>query len=114
MPQFSEDATAPIIGIDTEGRVNEWNQKVADLTGFSKDEVRGQELVAGFIVDECKASVSEVLRRALQGEETANFELSLITKGGARIDILLNATAQRDNADKTIGVIGVGHNITEL
>jgi len=114
MPQFSEDATAPIIGIDTEGRVNEWNQKVADLTGFSKDEVRGQELVAGFIVDECKASVSEVLRRALQGEETANFELSLITKGGARIDILLNATAQRDNADKTIGVIGVGQNITEL
>ena len=55
MPQFSEDATAPIIGIDTEGRINEWNQKAADLTGFSEDEVRGQDLVTGFIADEFKA-----------------------------------------------------------
>ena len=114
MPQFSEDATAPIIGIDTEGRINEWNQKAADLTGFSEDEVRGQDLVTGFIADEFKASVSDVLRQALQGEETAKLEFPLFTKDGKWLDVILNATAQRDKDNNIIGVIGVGQNFTEI
>ena len=117
MPQFSEDATAPIIGIDTEGRINEWNQKAADLTGFSEDEVRGQDLVTGFIADEFKASVSDVLRQALQGEETAKLEFPLFTKDGKRLDVILNAIAQRDrdnNIIGVIGVIGVGQNFSEI
>ena len=38
-----ETANAPIFGIDISGRVNEWNRKAAEITGFDKDEVRGQQ-----------------------------------------------------------------------
>ena len=114
MPQFSEDVMAPIIGIDTEGRVNEWNQRAADLSGFTKDEMMGQDLVAGFITDEFKASVSDVLSRALQGGEPAIFELPLFTKGGARLEVILNATTQRDKDNNVVGVVGMGQNITEI
>ena len=57
-------------------------------------------------------SVQTVLDQALRGEETANFEFPLITKGGARIEILLNATTRRDEHGKVIGVVGIGQDIT--
>lgn len=37
-----ETANAPIFGIDVDGKVNEWNQKAASITGFGKEEVRHQ------------------------------------------------------------------------
>ena len=39
-----------------------------------------------------------VLRRALAGNETANYECSLVTRGGERVSVLLNATTRRDAA----------------
>ena len=60
--------------------MNEWNRKTAHITGFSKDEVMGQDLVRKFITAEYQDSVREVLQNALAGEETANYELPLYTK----------------------------------
>jgi len=58
------------------------------------------------------ASVQTVLDQALRGEETANFEFPLITKGGVRLEVLLNATTRRDEHGKIIGVVGIGQDIT--
>ena len=112
--QFIDTANAPIFGIDTKGQVNEWNQKAAVLTQFSKDEVMGRGLVAEFITEEYRDSVGQVLGQALQGTETANFEFPLYTKKGRRLEVLLNATTRRDIDNNIIGVIGVGQDITEL
>jgi len=50
--------------------------------------------------------------KALDGVETANFEFPLITKAGARIEVLLNATTRRNEHGKVIGVVGIGQDIT--
>ena len=50
--------------------------------------------------------------KSLQGNETANFEFPLITKEGARVEILLNATSRLDPAGKISGVVGIGQDIT--
>ena len=42
---FIDTANAPIFGIDANGLVNEWNNKSAAITGFSRDEVLGKNLV---------------------------------------------------------------------
>ena len=47
-----DTANAPIFGIDQLGRVNEWNQKAAEITEYSKDEVMGRNLVQEFITDD--------------------------------------------------------------
>ena len=85
-----------------------------EITGFAKDEVMGRSLVRGFITSEFQDSVQEVLQKALQGDETANFEFPLFTKDGRRREILLNATTRRGNHGEVTGVIGVGQDITEL
>jgi len=94
--------------------VNEWNQRAQLLTGFSKADVMGKDLVARFITDDYKVSVGDVLASALKGDETANYEFPLFTKSGARVDVLLNSTTRRDTTGKIVGVVGVGQDITEL
>jgi len=109
-----DSANAPIIGTDAAGRVNEWNNKAADITGYTQAEVTGRYLVRDFIIDEYKVAVNSVLSKALQGKETDNFEFPFITKSGQRVEVLLNATTRRDTTGKTLGVLGVGQDITEL
>jgi PAS domain S-box-containing protein len=108
-----DSANAPIFGIDSSGRVNEWNQTAERITGFSKDDVMGKHLIKKFITEDFKASVKSVLDSALIGEETANYEFPLYTKDGERVDILLNSTTRRGEDGNIVGVIGVGQDITE-
>ena len=101
-----DTANAPIFGVDTQGCVNVWNQCARKLVGYSTDEVMGHSLVQEFITQDYQASVQAVLDQALAGSETANFEFPLITKAGARIEVLLNATTRRNEHGKVIGVVG--------
>ena len=112
--QFIETSNAPIFGIDADGKVNEWNITAAAITGFSKDEVMGRDLVADFITEDCKEPMKAVLDNALRGEETSNYEFPLYTKGGERLMVLLNASTRRDVGGKIVGVLGIGQDITEL
>ena len=114
LTQLIDTANAPIFGVDTDGNVNEWNQKVEQITGFTKAEVMGHNLVETRITDEFKQPVQEVLNEALQGNETSNYEVPLFTKSGERVMVLLNATTRRNPQGKIVGVVGVGQDITEL
>ena len=107
-------ANAPIFGIDAQGKINEWNLRSQTITGFTKKEVLGRDLVADFITDDYKVSVSVVLEKALKGQETANYEFPLFSKSGERVDVLLNSATRRDASGQIVGVIGVGQDITEL
>ena len=60
-----DNANAPIIGIDAHGCVDGWNNKAAEITGFTKQEVMGRYLVRDFIMDDYKVAVNGVLQKAL-------------------------------------------------
>jgi PAS domain S-box-containing protein len=112
LTRLIDTANAPIIGIDARGRVNEWNQTAVRMTGFSKAEAVGKDLVETFITNDFKESVREVLEKALLGEETSNYEFPLFSKSGERIHLLLNATSRRAKDQRILGVIGIGQDIT--
>ena len=107
-----ETANAPIFGIDASGLVNEWNRKAAQITGYSKNDVLGRNLVEDFISPEFQASVKEVLDNALLGVQTDNFEFPLYTMDGAMVYVLLNASSRRHTDGSIVGVVGVGQDIT--
>lgn len=108
-----ETANAPIFGKDVHGYVNEWNRSAERLTGFSKEDVLGRELV-DFVSPGFKLAVKEVLDRALGGVETENFEFPLETKDGRRVTVLLNAGTRRGPSGEITGMVGVGQDITQL
>ena len=114
LAQLIDTANAPIFGIDVHGRIDEWNQSAAQITGYSRDEALGEDFVAEFIAAEFREPVGSVMSRALAGEGTSNYVLPLDTKSGERVQVLLNATPRRDLTGEITGVVGVGQDITEL
>ncbi|GMI46481.1 hypothetical protein TrCOL_g10338, partial [Triparma columacea] len=94
--QLVDTANAPIFGIDTNGLVNEWNNKTAEITGFSRDEAYGRPLVSTFIKENLRSSVKSVMDNALKGNESSNYELELETKTKETRYLLVNATTRRD------------------
>ena len=95
------------------GRVNEWNRKSVEITGYRREDVIGKNLVQDFITPDFQASVSKVLDDALRGKGTDNFEFPLYSRDGKKVEVLLNATTRVDVNSTPIGVIGVGQDITE-
>ena len=94
--------------MDIDGNVNVWNKNASAVVGFTWDETFGRPFVRDFITEDFRASVQDVLDKALRGEETANFQLPLMTKGASRVEILLNATSRKDAEGRVIGVVGIG------
>ncbi|ETW00225.1 hypothetical protein, variant [Aphanomyces invadans] len=108
-----DKANAPIFGVDSNCCVNIWNRKVAEITQYTMDEVVGENLVEKFISEEFRQGVRDVLSMALRGDETADFEVPLVTKTGRKVNISLNATARFDQMGHIIGVVGIGQDITD-
>ena len=110
---FIDTANAPIFGIDSRGLVTEWNNKAAEITKFTREEVLGKDLVEVYISLDYRASVRLVLSNALQGQVTANFEFPLYTKDHRCVEVLLNATPKTDASGRIVGMLGVGQDITD-
>jgi PAS domain-containing protein len=130
--QLIDKANAPIFGIDVEGNVNEWNEKTAEITGYSRQEADKQPLgmlptdfvdmlhivffnhsfltftltVKTFIVSSLQSSVQEVLDNALRGTETSNYGLEFRTKTNEIRYLLVNATTRRNAENNIVGVVG--------
>ncbi len=104
---------APIFGMEKDGMGKEWNGTKDRITGFTKKEAMGQDLVERFISEESKQSVKSVLGRALEGQETANYELLVETKNGDFRTLLVNATTLRDVDRKILGVLGVAQDVAD-
>ena len=111
--QLVDTANAPIFGIDVFGNVNEWNDKTAEITGFSKEEAFNKSLVSTFIMPKLRRSIQEVMDSALRGDETSNYELEFCTKSDEIRYLLVNATTRRDEDSNIVGVVGVAQDVTE-
>jgi len=111
--QLVDTANAPIFGIDVHGNVNEWNDKTAEITGFSKEEAYNKPLISTFIVPSLRESVQDVLYKALHGNQTSNYELEFETKSKEIRYLLVNATTRRDAENNIVGVVGVAQDVTD-
>lgn len=67
MVRLIETATVPIFAVDTDGCINGWNAKIAELTGLSVEEAMGKSLVNDLIFKESVEIVEKLLSRALRG-----------------------------------------------
>lgn len=113
LKQLFDNAGAAIFSTDATGRVKNWNGKIAEITGFSAEEAMNQDLVGFFISQHFQPAVRDLLRNALRGRGTSNFELEIQTKDGAIRYLLVNANPRRDLEDRILGVVIFAHDITE-
>ncbi len=107
-----DSANAPIFGVDNQGKINEWNQKIEEITGYHKSSIFGMSLVETFIISESRAQVRQLLNQALVGIDVGEMELPILTKKGCFLLLLVNASSKKDVHGNICGVIGVGQDYT--
>ncbi|XP_068662138.1 phytochrome B-like [Aristolochia californica] len=116
MVRLIETATAPIFAVDSDGRVNGWNAKIAELTGLSVEEAMGKSLVHDLVYKESSDVVDKLLSRALRGDEDKDVEIKLKTFGTAgttkAVFVVVNACSSKDYTNNIVGVCFVGQDIT--
>ncbi|MBA0600155.1 phytochrome B [Gossypium raimondii] len=116
MVRLIETATAPILAVDVEGRINGWNAKAAELTGLSVEEAMGKSLVHDLVYEEYQETVDRLLSHALQGEEDKNIEIKMRTFGledhKKAIYVVVNACSSKDYMNNIVGVCFVGQDVT--
>lgn len=102
-------ANAPIFGVDVNGNINEWNDKTAEITGFTRDEALLMPLTTLL-----EPRVKDIMDKALNGVETSNFDIEFKNRDHETVHILVNATTRRDENSNIVGVLGVGQDVTEV
>lgn len=108
-----ETANVPILGVDRNGYINEWNKAAQKTTGFTRTDVLGKKVLTLFTEDHT-SSFHHMVNSVMHGNFVSNFELPILTKDGERRTFLFNASPRKNPYLEIIGIIFVAQDITEL
>ncbi|PWQ97282.1 SpoIIE family protein phosphatase [Leucothrix arctica] len=116
--QFSDGiintSQALIIGIDKAGEVQMFNKHSEDLTGWSKDQILGQNFMGAFIPENERLSLVETYNGLFEGKAAKKLETNLSTKTGEMLSIEWSNTMLLDPiTGEPSMLIATGVDITE-
>ncbi|MGD9130098.1 MAG: PAS domain S-box protein [Candidatus Bathyarchaeota archaeon] len=102
----------PVVIVDHKGHFLEINDKAAELTGFSKEELLGKNFVKTDIVPaKSKAILLQNLAKRMMGVTVKPYEIEVNKKSGGTLHVALNAQ-KIEYEDKSADLV-VFHDITE-
>ncbi len=109
-------AQALIIGLDTQGKIVLFNRYAQEISGWTEDEVRGEEFFAAFFAhkqrSEMRALFDDVMQGGLSGE--TGTEIPMRIRSEEWVDIVWHATVVRDQDSKQpVMFLVTGDDITE-
>jgi PAS domain S-box-containing protein len=99
-----------IIEVDLEHRVTVWNEVAETIFGWSSDEVVGSVLPV--VPEDRAAEFEELVDRATRGEQINNLETERRRRDGTIFPYLISMAPHRDADGNTIGVIGIGSDLS--
>jgi two-component system NtrC family sensor kinase len=110
LEELLEKANALILVANRDKKVVVFNQAISRLTGFSREEVLGRDVLWLVPEDEQLRLVS-VLAAALRGEPVPNFELRLRTRTGEARVAFATSSALTSQGEVE-GVMAIGQDVT--
>ncbi|MFB2877721.1 PAS domain S-box protein [Floridanema aerugineum] len=103
-----------VVGLDTQGFVEYVNPFFSSITGYKESEIISQEWLKTFVVpQEWQVSKDHFVNLLEQRVQYSYYQNRIITKSGEERIIVWNNTALQDPVGNTIGIIGIGEDITE-
>ena len=101
------------VTLDREGRIMFSNDFLSDLTGWSREELKGRDWFDVFIPCE-RQDVREVFRRVIEDDDfQAHYENPILTRSGRERLISWNNTVFRGHDGKVIGITCLGEDMTD-
>ena len=106
-----EGSVDPLFIIDPEGKIKDINKAVDLLTGYSRDQLIGNDFSDYFNnPDKAKAGFEEVFREGF----VKDYPLEILHKNGDTTSVLYNASVYKDEKGQTIGVFAAARDISQL
>jgi PAS domain S-box-containing protein len=106
-------ASAMIVGLDPEGRVNIFNEAAEDITGFTADEVKNRNWFELIVPRDRYPEVWREFQRLGTGAPPISMENPILTKYGEERYIAWRNNQITDDG-RVVGTISVGMDVTNL
>ena len=109
-----ETAQAIVVVLDPAGRIVRTNPYWEELTGYQRDEIRGKDWYTSFVPERDRPRRREIFAQTMAGTKSSRFVGPIVAKSGCERTIEWSSKALKDTTGRTLGVLSIGHDITEL
>lgn len=100
-----------ILAVDC--RILAWNRAAEDVYGWPRDEVLGRDYFEMLVPEAERAAVAADMRKVLAGEETHDFDNSVVSRDGTRWILRWHVRRLLDEAGQARGIVASGYDITQ-
>jgi PAS domain S-box-containing protein len=101
----------PLVTISPEGKVNDVNEAMVQVTGVLREALIGTDF-SQYFTDPDKAH--QGYQQAFEQGSLTDYPLTLIHQDGTLVDVLYNASVYRDYNEKVLGVVAVARDAAKL
>lgn len=110
-----EQAGSLFLILDTQGRILDFNRKITQILGRTREDLLGQKWCQSFVAPDFRESVSKILHEMAVGKRgpDSHLEYPILTKAGTQRTISWCHNTRRDSSGETSGIIGCGQDVTE-
>ena len=113
LSRIIENSSSAILAVDLSGRINEWNRKASQATGFSREEAMGRDLLALLAPRQTWPRLRRIFFETLGGDRVENVEVAGLCKDGSSCVFLLNSAARRDASGDFVGIVCFAQDISD-
>ncbi len=104
-----EASRDPLVTISTEGKITDMNQATANITGMTREELKGSDFFDYFTEPQ---KAREVYQEVFAKGSVADSPLTLRHKDGKLTDVLFNGSVYKDDKGSVLGVVIVARDVT--
>ncbi|MCW3075614.1 MAG: histidine kinase [Bacteroidetes bacterium] len=104
-----EASLDPLITINSEGKITDMNEALANITGITREKITGTDFF-DYFTDREKAR--EVYKEVFAKSFVVDFPLTIRHIEGKNTDVLFNGSVYKDDRGNVLGVVIVARDIT--
>ena len=105
-----EASRDPLVTISPEGKITDMNEALANITGMTREELKGTDFFDYFTEPQ---KAREVYQEVFTMGYVADSPLTLCHKRGNLTDVLFNGSVYKDDSGNVVGVVIVARDTTE-
>lgn len=102
-----------VLVLDLEGRIVRYNRHLEEISGHSLEHARDRDWFTTFLPESDRPAIRRVFEAALGGTEVQGHVNPIVTANGTLRHIQWYAKRLFDQSRKVVGVVSVGHDITD-
>lgn len=108
-----ETAQAIVLVLDLEGRIVRFNRYLEEISGYSLEEVQGQDWITTFLPERDHKRIRQLLAGAVDDVQTRGNVNAIVTKDGRELQTEWYDKTLKDAQGNVVGLLCIGQDITE-